>query len=541
MTGGLIQLAAYGKEDLFLTHNPKITFFKMVYRRHTNFSTEIIPQKFDHVPDFGRRITAILGRSGDLIRKIYVVFELPRIDQFYDNNTLNPITKFMWVKRIGYALIKTVEIEIGDELVDKHYGDWLNIWHELTIPQNKNIDKLIGDIKFLTSPTNGKDSYNLYVPLQFWFNRITGLALPILSLQYNNVKINLEINNLDKCFNLAPTHYIKIDNNIVNFTDFEYIQQNIDGKTIIGQFIYFDIVNNYLYFKKISDDSFQSLTVTDSSLIETYYDQYYLLYNTRDDSVLDDPSYDPGSLVNDKYLITGLDSKFQVMPSINSIEKVYNVSDINLKFISLKNAFLLVEYIYLDDDERVKFTNSKLEYLIEQLQYNGEKIINSVNQSFRVGFTQPCKQLFWVTQLSTSLNTRNNYLFNYTDNLMLDNNHNFFGSNIILNQSLLFNSQERVTHRSSHYFNNIQSYQFFNTSSNNIINSYSFGLNPLKYQPSGTANFSKIDNILLNVNVNNNITFNNNARLRIYAIVYNIFRISYGISGVLFSSNIFNN
>jgi len=121
------------------------------------------------------------------------MIELPRIDPFKDTNQeLDPITKFAWDRRIGYAIINTVQIEIGDELIDEQYGDWLNIWHELTLRDEQNVDKIIGDVEKLTSYTNGKESYQLFIPLQFWFNRIAGLALPVVSLQYNHIKINLE-------------------------------------------------------------------------------------------------------------------------------------------------------------------------------------------------------------------------------------------------------------------------------------------------------------------------------------------------------------
>src|SRR5271166_357030 len=146
MAGGLIQLVAYGNQDIFLTQDPQITFFKVVYRRHTNFSLEVIPQDFIHTPDFGKRVSCILSRNGDLIGKVYVAIQLPTIPQFLDDNqNVDQVFKFAWVRRIGYAIIKTVDIEIGGELIDRHYGDWLNIWHELTIPKRMNLDIVLGN------------------------------------------------------------------------------------------------------------------------------------------------------------------------------------------------------------------------------------------------------------------------------------------------------------------------------------------------------------------------------------------------------------
>ena len=157
MGGGIIQIAAYGPQDLFITNDPQITFFKVVYRRHTNFSIETIPQPFTHMPSFGRRATCIIGKNGDLIRNVILVAVLPRIPMFKDSdNNIDLITKFAWVRRVGYALIQSVEIEIGDTLIDKQYGDWLNIWNELTIPDDRNIEKMIGNVSELTDYTNGK-------------------------------------------------------------------------------------------------------------------------------------------------------------------------------------------------------------------------------------------------------------------------------------------------------------------------------------------------------------------------------------------------
>jgi len=526
MTGGLIQLVAYGTQDLFLTQDPQITFFKVVYRRHTNFSLEVIPQNFLHRPDFGKRVTCVLSRNGDIIRKIHVVVDLPVIPQFKDeNHNIDAISKFAWVRRIGYAIIKTVEIEIGGELIDRQYGDWLNIWHELTIPNRKNLDKIIGDIQELTNFSNGKKSYRLMIPLQFWFNRIAGLALPIVSLQYNHIKINLELNNFSNCFIISPTHTINIDNDFVNFEQNEYIIQTVDGVTSLAKFIYFDIINRVLYLSRITDNGFLSLTETNPDKIKEDQQQKDLLYAT-------DLS---GNLINGKYLIIGLKSEFRAMPRINSIERLYTNKTINFKNIVLKNCFLLVEYGFLDDEERIRFSQARHEYLIEQIFYNGEEVIDGLHQSFKLGFTQACKELIWVSQLDLALNTRNNDLFNYTDSLIKSENGEVTGNNIITNETLLFNGHERLSMRDSDYFSKIQIYQNHRHNASEGINVYAFAIHPENHQPSGIANLSRIDNVNLKTSVIPEINFNNTAKLRVYGIMYNILRIANGISGLIFS------
>lgn len=181
MGGGLMQLVAYGAQDIYLSGNPQITFFKVVYRRHTNFSMESIEQTFNGSADFGRKVTCTISRNGDLIHRIYLQAELPSVGADW----------------AGHKLIKSVEIEIGGQRIDKHYGDWLHIWNELsqTAGHWAGYKQMVeGGALNATDSSGGDDdmSNTLFVPLQFWFCRNPGLALPLIALQYHEVKINLE-------------------------------------------------------------------------------------------------------------------------------------------------------------------------------------------------------------------------------------------------------------------------------------------------------------------------------------------------------------
>ena len=169
MGGGLLQLVAYGAQDVYLTGNPQITFFKVVYRRHTNFSIESIQQTFNGNASNGKRVTCQISRNGDLVHKLYVVF-----DSVTGANT------------DARKCIKKVEVEIGGQLIDRQYGDWMIIWNELTLP----IGKKTGYTYMINGTSTGDDK--AYVPLEFWFCRNIGLALPLIALQYHEVKINIE-------------------------------------------------------------------------------------------------------------------------------------------------------------------------------------------------------------------------------------------------------------------------------------------------------------------------------------------------------------
>ena len=174
MGGGLMQLVAYGAQDVYLTGNPQITFFKVVYRRHTNFSMESIEQTFNGTVAAGNKVTATISRNGDLISRCYVQMNITK-----DGTNDAP--------NLGHAAISEVEVEIGGQRIDKHYAEWLDIWSELTVPNGKKTgyDAMIEGI------VDGTSATNIYVPLQFWFCRNPGLALPLIALQYHEVKINI--------------------------------------------------------------------------------------------------------------------------------------------------------------------------------------------------------------------------------------------------------------------------------------------------------------------------------------------------------------
>jgi hypothetical protein len=192
MGGGLMQLVAYGAQDIYLTGNPQITFFKVVYRRHTNFSMEAIEQTWNGSNGSGAaagadgRCTATISRNGDLVYRMYLELTGTTLDTF--NN-------------VGSSVIKNVELEIGGQKIDKHTGLWMETWAELTQENPTGgaaTHSTAGDgTKFQNMSGMGgvdgaTDPYHIFVPLQFWFCRNPGLALPLIALQYHEVKVVLE-------------------------------------------------------------------------------------------------------------------------------------------------------------------------------------------------------------------------------------------------------------------------------------------------------------------------------------------------------------
>ena len=201
MGGGLLQLVAYGAQDVYLTGNPQITFFKVVYRRHTNFAIEAIQQTASGSNSLGSRATYQITRNGDLIHRVYFYGKLKNTDSTVD---------MALVPNVGQKLLKTVELEIGGQRIDKHYSEWLYIWNELSLPYGKREGyyKMIGaNVENCCTKLPATKSYELYVPLEFWFCRNVGLALPLIALQYHEVKINIEYESVSNLRDVSIKNY----------------------------------------------------------------------------------------------------------------------------------------------------------------------------------------------------------------------------------------------------------------------------------------------------------------------------------------------
>jgi hypothetical protein len=489
MTGATMHLAAYGIEDMFLTSNPQITYFKIVYRRHTNFSLEEIRQSFTQTVDFGSKVTVPLGKNGDLIEKIHLVINLPQINQFTDN-----ITQVAWVKNIGYRIIKSINIEINSRTITTHYGEWMLLWNQLFNPLD--ISKMIGNVDELTSFTNGKDPYTLYIPLQFWFNKSSGNALPIIALGYSDIKVNLELQSLEYCLKVIPTHYIKANADIVNLIPYEYIQQTIDNNIYSGVFLSYDINKRLLYYYLISTNNFKSIPY--------------------------------GSVLTTKYNITGQTSNFIVQPyTQQSQAKIITPQaySVDLSTIHLGDTYLLVNYIYLDNDERIKFTQSKHDYLIEQVFITEFNEATGPTEKIKINSDHPCKFMCWLVQQSFLYNSLD--YENYTDSYQN-------GKKLIIESTILLNQKERVSLRDSTYFSTVQPYSIIRNDPPIGLNMYSFCLEPNSNQPSGTCNLSKIDTVELQLTLNPILSTNNLGLVRIYTLNTNILRVANGFAGVLF-------
>ena len=222
-----MQLVAYGAQDVYLTGNPQITFWKVSYRRHTNFAMESIEQTFNGQADFGRRVTCTISRNGDLAYRTYLQVTLPEINQHMDGKSSASENKVYarWLDFPGEQLISQVEVEIGGQRIDRQYGDWMHIWNQLTLTseQQRGYYKMVGNttqLTYITDPTfsdvdgpcggadaprqvcaprNALPETTLYVPLQFWYCRNPGLALPLLLFNTTRSRSTLTFRPIDEC------------------------------------------------------------------------------------------------------------------------------------------------------------------------------------------------------------------------------------------------------------------------------------------------------------------------------------------------------
>jgi len=585
MAAGLVQLVAYGIQDIYLTGDPQITFFKILYRRHTNFSVESLVQNFSSTANFGETVSCTISRSGDLVGKIFLYVEIPSLPKFINSVTgeEDMSKKIAWVNYLGYALVKELFIEIGGKQIDKQYGEWLYIWSQVSCKMDHALNKMVGNVPTMYEFTNGKPGYKLYIPLEFWFCRNTGLSLPLVALASADVKITITFRKLEECYRIGPTHSIEILEDIVPFQLGDYIEQTVNKQTIYGYVIDYDFLQKKLYYIKIQSPTankkyFESYSISkvhskadelnlplcgqgrinDSrkTLFEDLHEseKYGPICQTKN---MDNPNF----YENIPYRIYNSITKTYCTPKPQSREIIEsNLLSHKPRFV---NSFLYVDYIYLDNDERNKFARTNHEYLIEQIQYNEDPRIASTSIKHNLGLNHPCKAHYWIIQLDSLVGPGTiNDLFNYTTSHIhyprnhqatvpnyhldycpeadnkLDKQEKYYGSNILTEAKLVLNGRNRFGERGPEYSNLVEPYEHHYRGPSVGINVYSPAFYPEKHQPSSAINMSKIDSISMEMRLKNIISPQNTAKVRSYTINYNVLKICFNLAGLTFGQNL---
>ena len=552
MTGGLLQLVAYGAQDVYLTGNPQITFFKVVYRRHTNFAIEVIEREFIGNPGFDKRLTCIIGRDGDLISKMYLKVTVSNVDT--DGNN------FAWVRRLGHAIINTVEVELGGTILDRQYGTWLDIWYELARhgDHERGYSKMIGDIPELTRyDNNNKSEYTMFIPLQFWFNRHIGLSIPMIALQYHDVRIHVRFSQKNEV--------------IISDCNFDSTGITISDVKLLVNYVYLDsderrrfaqVGHEYL-IEQIQFNGLERVLDLNSRFTldynhptkEIFWVMKNGIYTTNTEFVFythleDWDEIDPEGVDVDtplnlaaKKIITesisvGINPTNEVggdWSRVNGLS-IASVGNINITNNNTKPIFINPESLQIDGYGITDKINADI-----HIDTNGSIVFNSVSSELTV------RDLSFP--VSSMIDTRFNkcdpkvYQFhNY--GILLDGTGNPTKDGL-----LQMNGHDRFDRREGAYFNWVQPEQHHSNTPTDGVNVYSFALYPEQHQPSGTANLTRIDSTDLILefcdaticNVPTSIlpefpVINNDNRIYIYAMNYNILRIMSGLGALAYTT-----
>jgi hypothetical protein len=555
MGGGLMQLVAYGAQDVYLTGNPQITFWKVTYRRHTNFAVESIEQTFNGQADFGRRVTCTISRNGDLAYRTYLQVTLPEINQQMANANAPAGTDdhgvfARWLDFPGEQLVAQVEVEIGGQRIDRQYGDWMHIWNQLclTAEQERGYKAMVGQTTQLTyitdpafanvdgpcssdaprqvcAPRNALPETTLYVPFQFWYCRNPGLALPLIALQYHEVKINLDLRPIDECLWAVSS-----------------LHCNTDGHQGAGQ--------------KVTAAYAQSLVAA-----SLYVDYVFLDTDERRRM-----AQNPHEYLIEQLQFTGDES---VGSSSNKIKLNFNhpckelvwvvQPDANVDYCSslecgtpLFKLFGAQPFNYTDATDALP--NAVHAYGTDESLAGGatDGTDGSSSQAFitvdgifeQAGAQQANVQSGWdqnnysQPHLGTNVNTgatvsdAGTFVLSET---ALDLH--CWGMNPVVVAKLQLNGQDRFSEREGSYFDVVQPFQHHTRTPDTGVNVYSFALKPEEHQPSGSCNFSRIDNATLQLVLSNaTVEGTNTAKVRVYATNYNVLRVMSGMGGLAYSN-----
>ena len=525
MAGALMQIVAYGAQDLFLTGTPEITYWKVSYRRHTNFAMESIEQTFQGQADFGRRVSAVLSRNGDLAYRTYLQVTLPEIGQF------GGACYARWLDYVGEQMISQVEVEIGGQRIDRQYGDWMHIWNQLTMSseQQKGYWKMIGhttQLTYITDPTfadvagpcagsagpaqvcaprKALPETTLYVPLQFWFTKNPGLALPLIALQYHEVKINLDIRPIGECLWAVKELDAAPSAGSVSMTT--AYQQSLVAASLYIDYIFLDTDERRKMAQNPHEYLIEQLQFTGDESVGSSSNKIKLNFNhpckelvwvVQPDGNVDYCSSLEGGSVLYKTLgaqpFNYTDAVDALPNAIHAFGSSNGVSGSG-SFIDSSGIFESAQALNVTEDAAASFP----------------------------GFTGVA---------ASGVSDAGTFVLAET---ALDMH--CWGENPVVTAKLQLNGQDRFSEREGSYFDVVQPYQHHTRAPDAGVNVYSFALRPEEHQPSGTCNFSRIDNAVLQLVLSSGTVAGvSTAKVRVYALSYNVLRVMSGMAGIAYSN-----
>ena len=526
MGGGLMQLVSYGAQDIYISGNPQITFWKVLYKRHTNFAVESIEVTFNGQADFNRRVTAVINRNADLMYKTYLQVTLPQIDLTESTGTFtgtSPPTGYRWLNYIGHRLINQVEVEIGGQRIDRQYGDWMQIWTQLSVDQSimPAFESLVGNTHDLVLmkrvnglaldgtcsssettvscvPRKGTPAKTLYVPLQFWFCRNPGVAIPLIALQYHEVRVNVTFETWQNC------QYAESAVGAPAAAP----QQSLAAASLYVDYVYLDTEERRRFAQQSHEYLIEQLQYTGAESITSSSNKVQLNFNHP---------------VKELMWVVQRDS-FVDCSTVSWLASVGGAQPFN----------------YSDDFSTDGIITSLLTQAgattaAASTPTEGMTQVLGQNPTQGTATTGPMYGADSVDVAGTSeFDAGVNYLL---AKVILASGVRCEGKNPVEVAKLQLNGQDRFTEREGDYFSKVQPYQHHTRCPSEGVNVYSFALRPEEHQPSGTCNFSRIDKATLQLTVSvNTVVGSNTAQVRVYALNYNVLRVMSGMGGLAYSN-----
>ena len=558
MGGGLMQLVAYGAQDVYLTGNPQITYWKVTYRRYTNFAMESIEQTFNGQADFGRRVTCTISRNGDLAYTTVLQVTLPEINQSMSNNgngVVNNGVYARWLDFPGEQLIAQVEVEIGGQRIDRQYGDWMHIWNQLTIPSAKQLGyyQMVGNTTQLTyitdpsfsavdgpcqsnaprqicAPRNALPESTLYVPLQFWFCKNPGLALPLIALQYHEVRINIDLRPIDECLWAVSNLDATTTSRGAGLKVTTAYNQSLVAASLYVDYVFLDTDERRRMAQNPHEYLIEQLQFTGDESVGSSSNKIKLNFNhpvkeliwvvQADENVDYCASLEPTTLLyralgaqsfNYTDAVDALPNAIHAFGGPNSIA-AGGMNGVDNSFIDASGLFAqagAMDSSGILHDQMWNYPASALSGA-----YSAPNFASS--EGARESYVSDAGT-FVLSQTALNLHC--------------------WGENPVVTAKLQLNGQDRFSEREGSYFGLVQPYFAHSRTPDSGINVYSFALRPEEHQPSGTCNFSRIDNATLQLVLSNaTVEGTKTAKVRVYATNYNVLRIMSGMGGLAYSN-----
>jgi hypothetical protein len=600
MSGGIVQIAVYGSQDLFLTGTPQITFFKTVYRRHTNFAIESIRQDFLGDSDFGKEVSCVVDKLGDLLSKCYLEIILPKIEltknPAYWNNTLESATVQKDSVQAYYEVLYNYVSQ--DTSLTKQLKSWCST-NNITMD---TITALMSDPLIITPLVNSRNDLITFINDNPVFDLISNYDKNkyILTQEINQMDIKKLFDNViyevDNFYPLLTTEQkdsmkrsmvLNIINNLL-YTAIKRFYEPVYELLVSANNIYNQIINGtyaeYYNFAWVEEIGHSIINTLDFKLgsqpIDRHTGDWMIIYNKLFKSAYQEKNYDKmiGNvpeltvyddkiknqyklvvplrlffcrfnglalpLVSLRYSEVLLTLKYKILSDLCYVENSneYNgIDNLQSKYgINIVSATLYADYVFLDSDERRRFAQASHEYLVEITQYTEIPDINTQDYNIQLSFANPTKYVCWFAQLETrrqNLTGSNKCQWN---NYAVNDDQQGYTmeySYIILNNENLTSKTFNMT-----YYNYVQPYQYFIHTPTDGLNTYSFAIMPTEQQPSGTCNMTRISSFNINTRFTNEyiITANNNVSgiyIGVYVVSYSILRIVSGMGALAFQTS----